>query len=45
MCSSDLRLLELTEIHNVKFNWIKGHAGHEENERCDRLAVKERDKH
>ncbi len=44
--NSDLwsRLLELVEIHNVKFTWIKGHAGHEENERCDRLAVMERDK-
>lgn len=37
------RLLELLEIHDVEFNWIKGHAGHPENERCDRLAVKERD--
>ncbi len=25
--------------HNVKFVWIKGHNGHPENERCDRLAV------
>jgi ribonuclease HI len=25
--------------HKVKFRWIKGHAGHPENERCDRLAV------
>lgn len=24
--------------HNVQFNWIKGHAGHIENERCDSLA-------
>ena len=32
-------LLRLTEIHNVKINWIKGHAGHSENERCDALAV------
>jgi ribonuclease HI len=23
----------------VAFHWIKGHAGHPENERCDRLAV------
>ena len=39
--NSDLwgRLLELLEIHNVTFVWIKGHAGHEYNERCDRLAV------
>lgn len=25
--------------HRVAFHWIKGHAGHPENERCDRLAV------
>lgn len=33
------RLLDLLEIHEVKFNWVKGHAGHPENERCDELAV------
>ena len=33
------KLLELTEIHNVTIDWVKGHAGHPENERCDRLAV------
>lgn len=38
------QLLDLLEIHEVEFVWIKGHAGHEENERCDRLAVMERDK-
>jgi ribonuclease HI len=27
----------------VKFVWVKGHAGHPENERCDRLAVRQRD--
>lgn len=37
------RLLELLEIHQVEFCWIKGHAGHPENERCDTLAVAERD--
>lgn len=37
------KLLNLLEIHEVKFTWIKGHAGHPENERCDRLAVKQRD--
>ncbi len=39
--NSDLweELLNLTEKHNVEFNWIKGHAGHPENERCDTLAV------
>ena len=32
-------LLRLAEIHTLKINWIKGHAGHAENERCDALAV------
>lgn len=33
------RLLELTEYHQVEIVWVKGHAGHPENERCDALAV------
>ncbi len=33
------RFLEIYSKHNVKFVWIKGHAGHPENERCDALAV------
>jgi ribonuclease HI len=33
------RLLELAEHHDVEVQWVEGHAGHEENERCDRLAV------
>jgi len=33
------KLLTLCETHEVAFNWIKGHAGHAENERCDELAV------
>lgn len=33
------RLLPLLETHSVTFHWIKGHDGHEYNERCDRLAV------
>ncbi|MGI6279025.1 MAG: ribonuclease HI [Acutalibacteraceae bacterium] len=33
------RLLELLSIHNVTIEWVKGHAGHPENERCDKLAV------
>ncbi len=37
------KLLPLLEKHKVKFNWVKGHAGHPENERCDRLAVEQRD--
>lgn len=33
------QLLVLLDEHNVEFHWVKGHAGHPENERCDRLAV------
>lgn len=33
------RLLNAKEKHSVKFIWVKGHAGHEYNERCDTLAV------
>ena len=32
-------LLTLLQQHKVTVNWVKGHAGHSENERCDRLAV------
>ena len=32
-------LLSLLEKHTVSFVWVKGHNGHEYNERCDRLAV------
>ncbi|MCL1831625.1 MAG: ribonuclease HI [Oscillospiraceae bacterium] len=31
-------LLDLCDTHEVTFEWIKGHAGHAENERCDELA-------
>ncbi len=34
-------LLPLLEHHKVEFLWIKGHAGHPENERCDQMAVEE----
>lgn len=33
------RLLEAKKPHNVRFIWVKGHAGHPENERCDALAT------
>lgn len=33
------RLLELCDMHEVEFIWVKGHAGHPENERCDALAT------
>jgi ribonuclease HI len=32
-------LLVLLDVAQVHFNWVKGHAGNELNERCDRLAV------
>lgn len=34
-----MRFVPLLRKHRVAFHWIKGHAGHPENERCDRLAV------
>ena len=33
------RYLEVAQRHNVRFKWIKGHNGHQMNERCDFLAV------
>lgn len=33
------RLLKAMEPHTVTFQWVKGHAGHPENERCDKLAT------
>lgn len=38
--NSDLwrMLLELLEPHELRFQWVRGHAGHRENERCDALA-------
>lgn len=33
------RLLKAMEPHKVNFVWVKGHAGHPENERCDALAT------
>lgn len=38
-------LLSLLAKHHVTFIWVKGHAGHPENERCDQLAVIQRDLH
>ncbi len=38
------KLLELTEIHSLTFEWIKGHAGHPYNERCDSVAQAEAEK-
>jgi len=33
-----IQMLELCENHRVQFNWVRGHAGDETNERCDQLA-------
>jgi len=35
------QLDELCEVHKVKWVYVRGHAGHEYNERCDKLAVAE----
>lgn len=35
------RLLPLLSEHKVEFNWVRGHAGHPENERCDAEAVRQ----
>lgn len=32
------RLLNVVSRHDVTFEWVRGHAGHPENERCDQLA-------
>ncbi len=34
------RLLELCDRHTVRFEWVEGHRGHPENERCDQMAVR-----
>lgn len=38
------KCLQLLEVHDVTVKWVKGHAGHPENERCDELAVAQRDR-
>ncbi|NLA77054.1 MAG: ribonuclease HI [Clostridiales bacterium] len=39
------KLLAQLERHEVSFEWIKGHNGHPENERCDALAVAQSQKY
>ena len=34
-------LLAESEKHEITYHWLKGHAGHPENERCDRMAVEQ----
>ena len=38
-----VRLDEATQTHQIQWNWIKGHSGHEGNERADALANKAMD--
>lgn len=35
------KLLELIDNNSVTFQWVKGHAGHPQNEKCDKLARSE----
>lgn len=35
------KLLELEDYHSIEYEWVKGHAGHPYNERCDEMAVAE----
>lgn len=37
------KLMALAATHQLKWQWVKGHAGHPENERCDKLAVEARE--
>jgi ribonuclease HI len=37
------RLLSLSQMHSVTWTWVRGHSGHEMNERADRLAVEARE--
>lgn len=39
------QLLNLYNYHSVEIVWVKGHAGHPENERCDSLAVEQSKKY
>lgn len=33
-----MKLDNVIQMHKIKWHWVKGHAGHPENERCDELA-------
>ncbi len=39
-----MKLDELKAVHEIRFHWVRGHDGHPENERVDRLAVEARDR-
>jgi len=36
--------LEVSKVHKIKAYWVRGHDGHEENERCDKIAKEEASK-
>jgi len=38
------RLDELSQKHDVEWHWVRGHAGHAYNERCDALATEARNR-
>ncbi len=38
------KILSYLDVHEVTFEWVRGHNGHPYNERCDRLAVAEAEK-
>lgn len=35
-----IRFLEVSKSYIIRYQWVKGHNGHPENERCDELAVR-----
>ena len=37
-------LVRLTKIHQVEWEWVRGHSNHPENERADQLAVEARER-
>ena len=39
------KLLNLAEIHQIHYHWVKGHADNPKNNRCDQLAVAESKKY
>lgn len=38
------RFIEVSERHEITFTWVRGHNGHDYNERCDTIAVSEAEK-
>lgn len=38
------KYLEVSKVHDIEAHWVKGHAGHPQNERCDILAKEEAEK-